>query len=94
MNITKSDAIRDAAKELGMGAKNRDIQSFCQDNYSFKPTTQHIYHVLGHHKERALSSISGQQLYELKKVCKKTFKNDYNLLVEGSIALKNVESTP
>ncbi|PHS03787.1 MAG: hypothetical protein COA78_17300 [Blastopirellula sp.] len=92
MNITKSDAIRESVKELGLGAKNREIQTFCQTNYGFKPTTQHIYHVLGHHNERALSSISGKQLYELKKVCKNTFENNYDLLVQGAIALKNVES--
>ncbi len=87
--MKKSEGIRQASIHLGVKATNQQVMNFCESEYGFRPSSQHILAALGSERDRLAETYTGRELRDVKKFVAKNFDGDLERL---SGALRVVES--
>lgn len=78
MHLTKTDKIRRSYKSLKKPtATNREVVAKCQKDYGLLPSPQLLRSAIGSEKERRLSTVTGQQLIELRKLGRRLFDGNF-----------------
>ena len=78
--MNKSEGIRQASINLGLKATNKQVMNFCESEYGFRPSSQHILAALGSERDRLAESYTGRELRDVKKFAGRKFDGDYDRL--------------
>ena len=78
--MNKSERIRQASIHLGVKATNQQVMNFCESEYGFRPSSQHILAAIGSEKARQAETFNGRELMQVKAFARKSFNGDYNRL--------------
>ena len=82
--MNKSEAIRQASINLGVTANNQEVMKYCEQEYGFRPSSQHVLAALGSEKDRLAQSYTGRELRDVKKFVRNKFDGDFQRL-EGAV---------
>ena len=74
--MNKSEMIRQASINLDVKATNQEIIKYCNNEYVFTPSSQHILAAVGAEKERLAECYTGRELMDVKKFVKSKFNGD------------------
>ena len=78
--MNKSESIRQASLNLGVKATNKQVKNFCESEYGFRPSSQHVLAALGSERDRLADSYTGRELRDVKKFVGRKFNGDFERL--------------
>jgi hypothetical protein len=78
--MNKSELIREASSNLDAKATNKQVVEYCEKEYGFKPSSQHILAALGSEKDRLAQCFTGRELRDVKRFVNSKFEGNFNRL--------------
>jgi hypothetical protein len=79
-SMNKSEMIRTASSHLDVKATNKQVTEYCEREFGYKPSPQHILAAVGSEKDRLAQCFTGRELRDVKRFTKNKFDGDFKRL--------------